>query len=134
MTLIAVSFQGLRLDEDDRGQPVLFGLRNGRPIGVEGMSDDSCVQLYLALRLASLEGWLARHEPIPLIADDIRLNFDDERAAAALRALAELSLRTQVLFFTHHEHLVELARATLPADVLFVHRLERSPVVAGVAL
>ena len=124
--LTAGSFQGLQLDEDDRGQPVLFGLRDDRTVGVEGMSDGSCDQLYLALRLASLEGWLARHEPIPLIADDILLNFDDERAAAALRALAELSRRTQVLFFTHHEHLVELARDALPVDVLFVHRLERA--------
>ena len=30
---------------------------------------------------------------------------------AALNALAELSRKTQVLFFTHHHHLIELAQA-----------------------
>ncbi|WP_169978231.1 ATP-binding protein [Tautonia rosea] len=124
------SFQGLDFDEDDQGRPVLLGVRNGLRVGVSAMSDGSCDQLYLALRLASLEGWLDRHEPIPLIADDILLNFDDERSAAALRALGELSKRTQVLFFTHHEHLVELAQSKLPPEVLFLHRLERSAVSA----
>ena len=125
-TLTAGSFQGLRLDENDRGEPVLFGMRGEKIVGVEGMSDGSCDQLYLALRLASLESWLVRHEPIPLIADDILLNFDDERSAAALIALAELSQHTQVLFFSHHEHLIDLAQVTLPADRLHVHRLARS--------
>ena len=37
-------------------------------------------------------------------SDDILVNFDNARALAALKALAELSTRTQVLFFTHHEH------------------------------
>ncbi|QDV37352.1 YhaN family protein [Tautonia plasticadhaerens] len=132
-TLTAGSFQGLGLGEDDHGQPVLLGLRDGRPVGVESMSDGSCDQLYLALRLASLEGWFARHEPIPLVADDILLNFDDERSAAALVALAELSRRTQVLFFTHHEHLVELAQAHLPNDVRTIHRLESRGVAASTA-
>jgi uncharacterized protein YhaN len=131
--LTAGSFEGLRLDEDERGNPVLYGVRNGRPVGVEAMSDGSCDQLYLALRLACLEGWLDRHEPIPLIADDILLNFDDERSRAALLALGELSRRTQVLFFTHHGHLVELARIHLPADVLFVHHLDRPDSTVAVA-
>ena len=87
------------------------------------MSNGSHDQLYLALRLASLESWLQTHEPIPFVVDDILLNFDDPRALAALRALAELSQQTQVLFFTHHRHLVELAEANLPASVLFVHEL-----------
>lgn len=126
-TLTAGSFQGLCIDEGADGQAMFFGVREGRSIDVAAMSDGSCDQLYLALRLASLEGWLARHEPIPLIADDILLNFDNERSVAALRALAELSRHTQVLFFTHHEHLVDLARDHLPADVLFIHRLAASP-------
>ena len=103
---------------------MLKGVRpDGRLVGVEGMSNGSHDQLYLALRLASLESWLQAHEPIPFVVDDILLNFDDRRALAALRALAELSRRTQVLFFTHHRHLVELAEANLPTGVLFVHEL-----------
>jgi uncharacterized protein YhaN len=74
------------------------------------MSDGTRDQLYLSLRLASLEKYLQAGEPMPFIVDDILVNFDDRRAAATLRALAELSKKTQVLFFTHHERLVELAQ------------------------
>ena len=72
------------------------------------MSDGTRDQLYLALRLAGLESWLKSHESIPFVVDDILLNFDDARATAALKALAELSRSTQVLFFTHHRHVVDL--------------------------
>jgi uncharacterized protein YhaN len=117
------SFAGLQIDDEGDG-PVLKGVRpDGRLVAVGGMSNGSHDQLYLALRLASLESWLQTHEPIPFVVDDILLNFDDLRALAALQALAALSRQTQVLFFTHHRHLVELALANLPQDVLFVHEL-----------
>jgi uncharacterized protein YhaN len=117
------SFAGLQIDDDGAGA-VLKGVRpDGRLVGVDGMSNGAHDQLYLALRLASLESWLQAHEPIPFVVDDILLNFDDQRALAALRAVAELSQHTQVLFFTHHRHLVDLAEANLPAGVLFVHEL-----------
>ena len=45
------------------------------------------------------------------------MNFDSERAAAGLGILGQLAERTQVLFFTHHEHLVEIAREVLGGDV-----------------
>ncbi|SIO46935.1 Uncharacterized protein YhaN [Singulisphaera sp. GP187] len=118
------SFSRLQIDDDGDGRALLKGVRaDGRHVGVEGMSDGSHDQLYLALRLASLESWLQAHEPIPFIVDDILLNFDDRRALAALRALAELSRRTQVLFFTHHAHLFDLARKHLPDDVVFIQTL-----------
>jgi hypothetical protein len=65
---------------------------------------------------------------MPLVVDDILVNFDNARALAALRALADLSKRTQVLFFTHHDHLVDLARSALGDDILFVHHLAYPPV------
>jgi uncharacterized protein YhaN len=123
-TLTAGSFARLEIDEDGDGRSALRAVRpDGRLVGVEGMSDGSHDQLYLALRLASLESWLRVHEPIPFVVDDILLNFDDVRATAALGALAALARQTQVLFFTHHRHLVELAQAALPPDVLFAHDL-----------
>jgi uncharacterized protein YhaN len=91
------------------------------------MSDGTCDQLYLALRLASLEAWLDHHEPLPFIVDDVLLTFDDERAAAALGVLADLSARTQVIFFTHHQHLIEIAQQHLPPDQLLVQNLDEVP-------
>ena len=126
MTLGA--YRGLRVDWDETGKAVMVGVRNGEgeERQVHQMSDGTCDQLYLALRLACLENWLLHHEPIPFIVDDILVHFDDDRSAATLEQLAALSERTQVIFFTHHEHLLELAQSTLPAHRLCIHRLERS--------
>ena len=102
-------------------EAVIVGVRPGgrKTLGVEGMSSGSRDQLYLAMRIAYLEHWLSDHEPIPFIVDDVLLNFDDNRAIAALKVLGELSRQTQVIFFTHHAHILELARSCLAADVLF---------------
>jgi uncharacterized protein YhaN len=119
------SFACLRIDYDDQGHAILVGVRSESQqiVGVKGMSDGSSDQLYLALRLAALEDWLVKHEPIPFVVDDILLNFDNERAVAALQALSDLSRRTQVIFFTHHKHLVELAQQNLDPEVLSTHQL-----------
>lgn len=121
------SFAGLRADYDDDGNAVLVGVRPaGQTVSVAGMSDGTCDQLYLALRLALLESSLDGREPLPFIVDDVLIKFDDERAAAALMALARLSEKTQVIFFTHHEHVVEIARETLDRHSLCVHQLNGS--------
>jgi uncharacterized protein YhaN len=119
------SFSGLRADYDDKGSAVLVGIRagSGQAVGVDGMSGGTCDQLYLALRLTLLETYLHAHEPLPFIVDDVLIMFDDERAVAALNALARLSERTQVIFFTHHEHLLDLARKNIDNGALYVHPL-----------
>jgi uncharacterized protein YhaN len=50
--------------------------------------------------------------------DDVLLSFDDERAGAALSVLNDLSAKTQVVFFTHHGRLVELAKRATGAAVM----------------
>jgi uncharacterized protein YhaN len=106
-------FDGVRAEYDEQGTPVLVGIRpGGEIVPVAGMSEGTADQLYLALRLASLEDYLENGEPMPFVVDDILIKFDDDRARAALELLAELSRKTQVVFFTHHRHLLELARDT----------------------
>jgi uncharacterized protein YhaN len=120
------SFTGLKAEFFDSDQPELVGVRPGGEtlVRVSGMSEGTCDQLYLALRLASLEHELEHRQPLPFVVDDVLIMFDDDRSAAALKALARLSERTQVIMFTHHEHLVQLARQTLDDDVLFVQQLD----------
>jgi uncharacterized protein YhaN len=132
--LTAGSFAELKPEVDERDRVVLAGVRGGSREAVlpDAMSEGTRDQLYLALRLASVEHILKRQEPIPFIVDDVLVNFDDQRAVAALLALAELSRMTQVIMFTHHSHIVELARSSLPATDVFVHELEeRSAVLAS---
>lgn len=118
------SFQSLKADFNEKDEPLLVGVRAaGQPVGVEGMSDGTRDQLYLALRLATLERFLIQHEPMPFVVDDILVHFDDDRAEATLKVLGELSRKTQILFFTHHRRLLELAEAVVDTDVLQSHRL-----------
>ena len=84
------------------------------------MSTGTAVQLYLALRIASVADYLDRAPPLPFIADDLFINFDDERAAAGFQVLGRLAAKTQVLFFTHHQHLVDIASATLGESISVV--------------
>ena len=122
------SFEGIRADFDNQGEPVLVGVRPGGKeiVGVKGMSDGTADQLYLALRLAGLEEYLDKNESIPFIVDDILIKFDDKRATAALQILAQLSSKTQIIFFTHHRHLVELAENCVDPSVLVMHTLNEN--------
>lgn len=82
----------------------------GEHVGVVGLSEGTRDQLFLALRLAALELHIAADRPLPFIADDLFVNFHDQRSRAGLTVLGELARKTQVIFLTHHEHLVEVAR------------------------
>lgn len=112
------SFQTLQLEFDEHDNMQLAGVRHdGRQVPVGGMSTGTADQLYLALRIAAIEDYLDHAEPMPFVADDLFINFDDKRAAAGFRVLGELAKKTQVLFFTHHEHLLEVARKALGAPI-----------------
>lgn len=63
-------------------------------------------QLYLALRIALLLCATNVGAAIPILADDILVNFDAERRVGAARALAELSRSRQVILFTCHEEVI----------------------------
>ena len=118
------SFQGLESDFGEKDQPILIGVRNsGSKVDVGGMSDGTRDQLYLSLRLATLEKHLEESEPMPFIVDDILIRFDDKRAKATLKVLHDLSSRTQVIFFTHHLRLVQIAQQVCNNKSLEIHTL-----------
>ncbi|MGO9465692.1 MAG: AAA family ATPase [Isosphaeraceae bacterium] len=123
-TLTDQAFEGLDIDNEE-GADVLRAVRAGGrstpSVPVGGLSDGTRDQLFLALRLAGIEQHLLDREPIPLIIDDVLVSFDDARARATLKCLAELATKTQVLLFTHHRHVVDLAIAVKPDTV--VHQL-----------
>ena len=106
-------FTGLEIERDENDDQFLVGVRpdgvTPERVTITGMSDGTRDQLYLALRLAHLEKHVTDHGPFPIIIDDLLLAFDDARARAALECLTDLSCRTQVVFFTHHRHLRDMA-------------------------
>ena len=65
-------------------------------------------QLYLALRFGLIEEFARHGEPLPVVMDDILVNFDADRAGRAASAIRELASRHQVLYFTCHPWTAEL--------------------------
>ncbi|MEO5334277.1 MAG: hypothetical protein H7839_19865, partial [Magnetococcus sp. YQC-5] len=116
-------FKGLVTDYENDTQLLLGKRPDGSRLGVVGMSQGTRDQLFLALRIATIEQHLRKQENIPLVIDDLLVQFDDERASATLKVLAELAQQTQVLFFTHHGHLCELANQCLQPGIWKRHDL-----------
>jgi len=67
-------------------------------------------QLYLAIRLAYIQHYCDQAEPLPILMDDILVNFDDHRQNSTLEVLAELSPHVQIIMLTCHQALVDKVR------------------------
>ena len=64
------------------------------------LSRGTVEQLYLALRFGLIEEFARHAEPLPVVMDDILVNFDARRAERAAAAIASLAETHQVIFFT----------------------------------
>ena len=71
-------------------------------------------QLYLAIRLAYVHHYCRDAEPLPLVMDDVLVNFDDVRAEGTLQVLLEIAESLQIIFLTCHHSMVELVARSLP--------------------
>ncbi len=65
-------------------------------------------QLYLSLRLALLMTASEVGRGLPVVCDDVLVNFDDSRRRQAAKALAELARTRQVILFTCHKDVAAL--------------------------
>ena len=72
------------------------------------LSRGTAEQLYLALRFGLIEEFATHAEPLPVVMDDILVNFDADRAGRAASAIGDLAGRHQVLYFTCHPWTAEL--------------------------
>ena len=81
----------------------------GRTFRVEQLSGGTREQLFLAIRFALVREFARRGIELPVVMDDLFVNFDEERTIAAVECLAEVASEgQQILFFTCHQHLAEL--------------------------
>lgn len=111
------SFTDLQVDVGTT-PPTLHARRaDRRLVGIEGLSSGTEDQLFLALRIAATKLRLEDDPPMPFVADDLLVNFDDHRAMAGFQVLADLGRQTQVLYLTHHEHLVEIAQEAVGKNI-----------------
>jgi uncharacterized protein YhaN len=86
------------------GQPIEgVERRDGQRIGLSALSRGTSEQLYLALRFGLVEHFVETSgEPLPIVMDDILVNFDDDRAAQAALSIEALAQTCQVIYFTCH--------------------------------
>lgn len=116
------AYAGLATQPDDLREILVAKAANGASKQAHQLSDGTRAQLYLALRIAGYYEFVKTKGAVPFVADDIMESFDDTRSRAALSLLADMGHQGQVIYLTHHEHIVEMAREICPTA--HVHRLD----------
>jgi uncharacterized protein YhaN len=111
-------YSALLVDADSSASRLSGVSSGGKVVPVAGMSEGTVDQLFLSLRVAAVEDAVAGGTRLPFLADDLFINYDDARAGAGFKVLAQLAKSTQVLFFTHHRHLVDIARKAVAPEVI----------------
>ncbi len=81
---------------------------NGQSKQPSELSRGTREQLFLALRFGLIRDLGQRTEPLPVIVDEVLVNFDPERAFRAAVAFTNLSATHQVLVFTCHPTVVKM--------------------------
>ena len=117
------AYAGIEQDYGENDDVRLVARRQGgASVQVDGLSEGTRDQFYLALRLAYVEDYASRAEAAPFLADDLFASFDEHRTEHGLRVLAEIGAHVQPILFTHHRHVVDLAQAAL-ADAVDIVEL-----------
>ncbi len=78
------------------------------------LSRGTAEQLYLSLRFGFIREFSETTESLPIIMDEILVNFDPRRAKATAETIVELSKEHQILFFTCHPQMAALYREIDP--------------------
>ncbi len=86
----------------------------GRRKVPEQLSRGTREQLYLALRFGLIQSMGEEAERLPVIVDEVLVNFDRARAQGAAAAFVELSRTNQVFVLTCHEWMVDVFRKAAP--------------------
>lgn len=114
VTMTSKEWEKVVVWSESEGEKLVGIKPGGDPVKVENMSTGTMGQLYFALRLAGYRSFARDPGPLPMVLDDIMETFDDTRASAALNLCAEIGRSGQAIIFTHHAHLLELARKNIP--------------------
>ena len=101
--------------EQDKKKIRVEATASGNRKEPDELSQATKEQLYLAMRLANASHYAERCVALPLITDDILVNFDEDRAKAAAKLLGTYAADGhQVLLFTCHRRMVDVFEAQAP--------------------
>ncbi len=103
-----------RLVQREEGNEIVLMGRGEEPLAIETLSRGTAEQLYLCIRLALAAEFGRRSEPLPVVMDDVFVNFDPDRARAVGHIVAEFARTQQVLVFTCHPSTRDLLTSLAP--------------------
>ncbi|RJE90851.1 hypothetical protein D3P07_01810 [Paenibacillus sp. 1011MAR3C5] len=103
----------LRVSADPSRSGIRVEDRDNTVLDSSFLSRGTAEQLYLSMRLA-LAKESSQSTKLPLMLDDLFVNFDGNRLKAAADLVAELSGERQILFFTCQEHTRDALLAACP--------------------
>ena len=101
------------------GSEIQVERTDGARLSPQVLSRGTAEQLYFSMRLALVREYANHVEPLPVIFDDIFVNFDPERTRSCIAAVRELAATHQVLLFTCHPHLVGYVQEIVPSAHVF---------------
>lgn len=87
--------------------------KDGSILDSSALSRGTAEQLYLAMRFA-FAAEFSTTTALPLIMDDVFVNFDPQRLKQIFLLLRDISGQHQVLFFTCHPHVRQAAYEAIP--------------------
>lgn len=91
-----------RVLQAEDGEKLMVQAGSGETKAPEQLSRGTLEQLYLCLRLGLAEEYAKRSLPVPLILDDILVNFDPQRKLRVAQILLDFAEQHQVLMLTCH--------------------------------
>ncbi len=81
----------------------------GQALPLEVLSRGTREAVFIALRLSLAAAYARRGVTLPLVLDDVLVNFDSVRAESAAKVLRDFAaLGHQVVMFTCHEHIMRI--------------------------
>lgn len=117
--MTADRYEALHADWQAR---IIYALRKGERVEPARLSRGTAEQMLLSMRFALAEEQ-AQKNKLPILMDDILVNFDDQRMQLALQAIGELAHHHQIILFTCHESIRTAAQSILDSKGLCIHHL-----------
>ena len=118
------AWQGIKVSLEDRSVNVLD--ENGKLLQAEMLSQGAKEQLYLSLRLAHIKNRSLTKRPLPILMDDILVNFDEKRVKNTTEVLKLMVQETQgmqntqqILFYTCHERTAQILQNSIPNTKIY---------------
>ncbi len=109
-------YKRINVSLDEKGVTVFDAREASKKI--EQLSRGTKEQLLISLRLGFIEEYERKAEPLPVIVDEVLVNFDPNRAKRTAEVFHEFGRNRQILIFTCHPETVKYFK---PKDINQIH-------------